>query len=642
MSSSSSTPQGETGPDAFTALQTIPGATAIPAFSQEQDAMFAALPASGDEELLTRLAATNFNKPRKVQYSVRDPSRDYEATKEWKSYEERQADSRTSREEAKARQEAAMQQLRETYPDSYGALDNKDFLKKIRRAQRSQREAEKAARLEAMTPHERQLLAYHEDHPLMTTKEGYVPLLNEFRGTNDYTVANREWLGKTPKDFKTGDYKEYNKLAKNFGEMVGLLQMRPKEDKRLLTEASAKHVFNPKDHTFKLYDMDNDPATPGTLVISRNAYTKHKYNPRTGEVTDVPVPEHVVAVGGYRIPQPTSGLMESVVGNMDYYDENDTRFKRKQQSMKAFREANPLNYAPRHVRQTGWKIITDMFRKVFASLGVTIPTSGYSLLRIGTNATSDGKVAHLKMTSVVWNTLLKRMAQLFGYYHVFPIVLHIMDSYTGLKSPAVKAFEAVLEPIDPSERKNYLGWMDNEHLLPEEFESVLLNDKDIQKYLSQALEQVLKSMTAAQLGIITNKLLNVATFAFLNLPLESLFWTTSRLFKNQFNNKRPRNFSEPSLVNFFLRRYQENQIVVSAVTDAEFESLKAGTDPYGKLVLKPEADPVIAVTGRSWKTDRFLTSLGPIPFIDVSRYLRGAPAPTTTSSSSAGGAAGQE
>ena len=151
-------------------------------------------------------------------------------------------------------------------------------------------------------------------------------------------------------------------MAKDFAEMVGVLQMRPKLDRRLLTIPSAKEVFgrNANKYEFSYEDMDNDPNTPATLLITKKAEMDEKGNV---------IPERLIAAGGYRIPFATAKQTEALMKDQHYYMKNPTSKQRKETKRDAFlyeksKFADVYNKA-RPVRNTGLKLVVNFIKAAF-------------------------------------------------------------------------------------------------------------------------------------------------------------------------------------------------------------------------------------------------------------------------------------
>ena len=82
------------------------------------------------------------------------------------------------------------------------------------------------------SPEEAQLRDWHRSHPNYMVKPEYQQLLMgaDMRGVDtSASVKHQEWLGKTPQ--RVGK-DEYNDMAQDFAEMVGVMQMRPQYDRR--------------------------------------------------------------------------------------------------------------------------------------------------------------------------------------------------------------------------------------------------------------------------------------------------------------------------------------------------------------------------------------------------------------------------
>ena len=77
-----------------------------------------------------------------------------------------------------------------------------------------------------------------------------------------------------------------------FAELIGMFNLKPRRDERLTTVASASTVYNTADYDIVLEDLDNNPGTPGMVVIT----TKNNQTDRNGNIIPAGT---IVAVDGW-------------------------------------------------------------------------------------------------------------------------------------------------------------------------------------------------------------------------------------------------------------------------------------------------------------------------------------------------------
>ena len=165
----------------------------------------------------------------------------------------------------------------------------------------------------------RALQNIHRSLPASITKPEYVPFLANpaIRGI-DYSqydgFKDKNLLGYS---FKTMTPDQRNKQIFNLFRMVGVLNLRPTFDERLTSIESAKQVYNETDYNIFLWDADNNILTPGVVVIT----TKNPQYTHKGEVIPANSP---IAIGGWSLADATEARSIENLKNIMYYGQFPT------------------------------------------------------------------------------------------------------------------------------------------------------------------------------------------------------------------------------------------------------------------------------------------------------------------------------
>ena len=352
------------------------------------------------------------------------------------------------------------------------------------------------------TEEEEMLRRRHRLKPSVMTKPPFMDLLRraDIRGEffGDDTLQNPDWKDKTPQRMQPT---EYEHMARDFAEMVGLAGFRPEYDRRLLTEASARAAFkeNANDYTYTLEDMDDDPNTPGTLLI------RDKNN-------------RLIAAGGYRLPNASAGQTERLVKDIHYYGSNPTPAERRAFSKSAFLAANPYLYPKSPLKMLGPVVnfITDKLR--VNDIEAPSRDNPCYILLIDKRAQPFVPRVLYKVSPIAWNCIIKFISKLFLYYYVFPL---FQDSENKAVQ-AVNAFklDAIIENsalFDDSAQimnmrnrplfKMWVAWQWGALFSPD-VENAILRDKEVQAEIKRILNVLTTNTNRVMLDRITH-ILNV-------------------------------------------------------------------------------------------------------------------------------------
>ena len=402
-------------------------------------------------------------------------------------------------------------------------FNDKDFNEYINEARgysaRLRRESQPAR--PPLTDEEKKLRRLHFAKPNVMTKPQYKKLLKSFRGVDtSAAVKNTNWLGAVPQTMKP---EVYDDMVNTFGEIVGVAQMRPKFDPRLLHPASAREVFGNEGYTYDLRDMDADVHTPGTLFVTRDAYTDAYGNE---------IPAKVVAIGGYRLPDATAAQTERIVKDMDYFSMNPTPSARKLVNRKAFMKKYPQIY-PEKTRHTGFTAVSKFIIDRLAELNITPPTGQHSkfvsLNKIDADNRPMGRLVVYRLNPVLWNTLIARAARLFTYYVVVPeIRKHSLPanaslalqalyevSHRGDYNTAVKVNIGSNAPVNRYTIENAVISSWTKYFIYPALEKAIFRDRQVQDLITQTLNN-LSNVQEIIAGMIPPAL---ACFMNLNLPV---------------------------------------------------------------------------------------------------------------------------
>ena len=418
----------------------------------------------------------------------------------------------------KQREDAIKQAIAEKYGVAPNSKELNDIFEQVKKDYATEMARERALKprtKKARTLEEMALREIHERKPNVMVQPLYNDILKKMRGVDTHeNLANQDWLGYTPQTLLKSDPKRYNKMAKDFAEMVGVLQMRPKMDRRLLTIPSAKEVFgrNANKYEFSYEDMDNDPNTPATLLITKKAEMDEKGNV---------IPARLIAAGGYRIPFATAKQTEALMKDQHYYMKNPTSKQRKETKRDAFlyeksKFADVYNKA-RPVRNTGLKLVVNFIKAALKNFfGVEEPKkSGVPFLvnvggevvdSLGLGTTKVDQAFVYDLSPIAFNSYVKHMAELFTYYYLFPALVNIPPKAD--ESEGYKALRALYNgrgvvhkwakagdiPMDINPNNRLVYWMMNawrkDCYFHPRLETAILACPDVQKAIAYALNVI--------------------------------------------------------------------------------------------------------------------------------------------------------
>ena len=321
------------------------------------------------------------------------------------------------------------------------------------------------------TDEEKLLRKWHSKKPNVMTNPKYKELLNKYRGTT-YKAEHTNWVGRTP---QTMEDEEYNRMIQQFAEMVGVAHARPKYDPKLLTKQSAREVYGDDGYVYEELDMDDDINTPATLKITRSAYRD-----ANGDI----VPERVIAIGGYKIPDATASQTEQLLKNIDYYGTVDKQGRKTTKLNDYLHSRDPfktIHEEKMAKNRSGFKLIVTFIKDWLATkMDVSAPAKDNPTFISLENSATKVAIVY-KVNSVVWNTLMVRMAQLFAYNYVFPLAKR--EFAVVNTDPKIMAF---LELIPNQTSTDYENW-ESKFIFPP-LESAILRSKSIQDAIASTTE----------------------------------------------------------------------------------------------------------------------------------------------------------
>ena len=372
------------------------------------------------------------------------------------------------------------------------------------------------------TDEELLLRRWHSTKPSTLTNINYTPVLHKYRG-DPYVPEHLDWRGTTPQTMKTA---EYDKMVKDFSEMVGVANFRPEFDPRLLTEASARQLYGDEGYVYETLDMDTDYNTPGVLKITRLGYVD--------EDTGRSVPDRVIAIGGYKIPNASQEQTRRLVEDIAYYDQYPKAKDRREVHKSDFlKRVNPFKKVYEEklekVKHNGFKLISVRIADYLKANGISAPTTGDSAYICLVNRSSgelkfgegDKIILAYQINPVTWNTIISRLAKLFAYYWVFPSIKPDIEAeVTSAENPGHKEWAAFAEYIANPYDAATKTWT-NMFIYPP-LEAVILRDRAIQESIKRIMnersvvENVLDTMLGSLMRIVCKYMMNI------NLPLISL------------------------------------------------------------------------------------------------------------------------
>ena len=343
------------------------------------------------------------------------------------------------------------------------------------------------------TPEEQSMRYLRRGDPRIIPYPEYGEILQKMDSKakdTDKEVVNQKWLGYTPQQL---DDAEYNSMARNFAEMVGVLQARPKYDRRLLTIPSAKEAFGKYagNYTYDYEDMDADPNTPPTLVIKNN---------KTGRI---------VAAGGYRIPKATSNQTEALMKDQLYMFAAPTAAQRKEMKRNVFlteKSKYAKMFLKRAKRHQGFKQIVQWLTKKLRSAGISGPSKGRPayIQLVALRGGAKHPIVNYEVNQICWSSIIRRIAMVFSYYYIFPLLKqdHKKNPYetAGMKALLELAYRDTIESISPAgfepgkepkdiNEKLFMQYT-RECIFDPRVEAAILRQEDVQDEIRAELKEI--------------------------------------------------------------------------------------------------------------------------------------------------------
>ena len=453
----------------------------------------------------------------------------------------------------------------------YPAENAEDQLRKARKAQALIRKTSRPKK--QLSADEKTLLEWHRQKPNRMVKPEYISVLKDMRGVNTSgDIKHKNWLGAVPQTLEDA---EYNSMAQDFAEMIGVAQMRPRYDKRLLTEPSARAAFGKRadDYTYTAEDMDNDPNTPATMIIRDK---KHG--------------NKIIAAGGYRIPNATPGQTEQLMKDMHYYSENPTAKLRSEKSRNVFMYVDKNDIYGKSRRVKTWTKITDFITTVLKRADITAPerkSPSYIVFR-HPYKNQEGKlqwhyVTCFVLSPISWNGVIRNIAKLFAYYYIFPIIAN------GQHPTVSRAVSALVElcahqtiehqdialdaglPDNANAKlrhKMMYGWQNDVFIEPD-LEASIMKDPTVRMYIIQVLNTFASSQqnVAYAFNVINNLLQTVCVhMARINPATIFRFPALADKFKGLDPLKRLEKFITAGFCEFTFVKNAEEETIEEVIT----------------------------------------------------------------------------
>ena len=243
------------------------------------------------------------------------------------------------------------------------------------------------------------------------------------------------------------------KLAQ-FAELIGMFNLKPRRDERLTHVESAKTVYNEADYNIELQDLDDNPGTPGMVVIT----TRNNQTDRNGNVIPAGT---IVAVDGWVVSPQTQTQHLKRLQNMLFFGRHPTKSSRQGQNRRLW---NAINFGiPSELKPTkqNFKWLADVIKDMLLAGGKFLPgpqatgdgstRDTPAVLVLGTGlseANKEAKEASLvngavfRISTPVFNNFLSRVAELVFNMSI-AAEMYRLTSQEGVNlSIAVRAFRA--------------------------------------------------------------------------------------------------------------------------------------------------------------------------------------------------------
>ena len=295
--------------------------------------------------------------------------------------------------------------------------------------------------------------------PGTITKPEYADDLRALRGTyvddNEYRrlgfnpqLSGTAWRALNPAIRK-------QKLAQ-FAELIGMFNLKPRRDERLTTVRSAETVYNKNDYDISFQDLDDNPGTPGMVVIT----TKYEQVDRNGN--KIPAGT-IVAVDGWVISPQSQAQHLKRLQNMLFYGQHPTKSARQGVNRRLW---NAINFGiPSELKpaKQNFKWLADVIKDMLAQGGKYLPGPQKSgtvaretpaVLVLGTTLTEskkqgqEGKLVNgalFRISSPVFNNLISRVAELVFNIAIAPEMYRLTTGEDVNLSSTVQAFRAAFD-----------------------------------------------------------------------------------------------------------------------------------------------------------------------------------------------------
>ena len=237
----------------------------------------------------------------------------------------------------------------------------------------------------------------HTSRPAAVIK--YYDKVQAFDG-EDYP-EERRITGFKPGDYTQRDPKIRDKATKMFAELTGTLGIMPTYDPKLTSIESAKRIYPEDDYDIRLFDMDEDDLTPGTLIIRK----KYGFDD-DGNYVILPENEwQIVAVNGYRLQDPSEASNIRRLKDMDYYKNHPTVALRKAEGYTQYIGKNYKKY-----NQTALTSLKNIIRKHIA---IYHPSANAMTITVD-NTPING--LEFSYSPIVMNTIIAKTARLYAMF----------------------------------------------------------------------------------------------------------------------------------------------------------------------------------------------------------------------------------
>ena len=264
----------------------------------------------------------------------------------------------------------------------------------------------------------------------------------------DPTLSGTAWRALDPRLRK-------DKLAQ-FAELIGMFNLKPRRDERLTTVASASTVYNTDDYDISFEDLDNNPGTPGMVVIT----TKNNMVDKRGQTIPAGT---IVAVDGWVISPQTQAQQLKRLQTMLFYGQHPTKAAR----MKVDRRLwNAINFGlPSELKpaKQNFKWLANVIRNHLAAEHKYLPQpqkNAYNETKdtpailvlgfgfpqaAGTNEVNLFSGGLFRISTPVFNNFLSRVAELIFNMVLAPIMYNTTTGATGSLSDTVLSFRAAYD-----------------------------------------------------------------------------------------------------------------------------------------------------------------------------------------------------